>query len=411
MRQLGGRDMLQNPRRQVRRQLSAAPDLARWWVGSIGRAVAVGIGYFLAARLSLHLLTGSGVAVFWPAAGVAAGTLIALGREARMPVAVGVLVATIVANLMGDRTVWSATAFALCNAGETLLTAWLIEYYFGSDFSLSTIRHVVGLLVAAVVATAVSGIGAAVAYKLLHNPAVSVLLTWQQWFFSDALGIITVAPLLIGLTSAMRAPPLRSELIEGIVVLAAVAAMTGIIISLPREPWESVVPVALLFPLLLWLAARCQPVFASAAAFVVALAIVWAITFGVGHFGNLDTPMDTRILGAQSSILGVAICAFARVRYSPSGVSMRPCSWRAKRGCRKRWRPAVTAFDWDVRTDLARRSNNAALVLGLDREQNVAKSSFLARVHPDDRARFQALSAVFVRQPFVCGDLPLQTSR
>ncbi|HEY2230992.1 MAG TPA: hypothetical protein VGI22_25310, partial [Xanthobacteraceae bacterium] len=52
----------------------------RDWVSSIGLAVAVGIGYFLAARLSLLLLTKpDGVAVFWPAAGVAAGTLIALG--------------------------------------------------------------------------------------------------------------------------------------------------------------------------------------------------------------------------------------------------------------------------------------------------------------------------------------------
>ena len=393
MRQLGGaRDMLQNLRGQVQRQLSATPNLARWWVGSIGLAVAVGIGYLLAARLSLHLLTESGVAVFWPAAGVAAGTLIALGREARLPVAVGVLVATIVANLMGDRTVWSATAFALCNAGETLLTAWLIEHYFGSDFSLGTVRHVVGLLVAAVVATAVSGVGAAVAYKLLHNPAVSVLLTWQQWFFSDALGIITVAPLLIGLTSAIRAPPPRSELIEGVVVLTAVTVMTGIIISLPREPWESVVPVALLFPLLLWLAARCQPVFASAAAFVVALAIVWAITFGVGHFGNLDIPMDTRILGAQSSILGVAICAFVLAALFAERRQHVAVLMESEARLQEALATgAVTAFDWDVRTDLTRRSENAALVMGLDPQQNVTKSSFLTRVHPDDRARFKAL--------------------
>jgi hypothetical protein len=49
------------------------------------------------------------VAVFWPAAGVSSGVLIALGRDARLPVASGVMVATIVANLMGDRNVWNAT--------------------------------------------------------------------------------------------------------------------------------------------------------------------------------------------------------------------------------------------------------------------------------------------------------------
>ena len=75
------------------------------WARSIGLAAAVGIVYFLAARLSLLLITKpDGVAVFWPASGVAAGVLIALGPRARLPVAAGAMVATIVANLMGDRT-------------------------------------------------------------------------------------------------------------------------------------------------------------------------------------------------------------------------------------------------------------------------------------------------------------------
>ena len=43
------------------------------WVISACLAVAVAISYFLAARLSLALLTKpDGVAVFWPAAGVSA---------------------------------------------------------------------------------------------------------------------------------------------------------------------------------------------------------------------------------------------------------------------------------------------------------------------------------------------------
>ena len=84
----------------------------RQWARSIALAAAVGIVYFLAARLSLLLLTKpDGVAVFWPASGVAAGVLIALGPRARLPVIAGAMVATIVANLMGDRILsarWSS---------------------------------------------------------------------------------------------------------------------------------------------------------------------------------------------------------------------------------------------------------------------------------------------------------------
>ena len=56
--------------------------------------------------------------------------------------------------------------------------------------------------------------------------------------------------------------------------------MSVIVIALPPEPWTTVVPIALLFPVLLWIAARCRPIFAAAAAFIVTLAIVWTTTIG-----------------------------------------------------------------------------------------------------------------------------------
>jgi len=100
-------------------------DLLLPWIGAIGLAIVVGIAYFFAAKLSLALLAEpDGVAPFWPAAGVSSGVLIALGRGARLPVAGGVIVATILANLMGDRSMWSAAASALWNTGEALLAAW-----------------------------------------------------------------------------------------------------------------------------------------------------------------------------------------------------------------------------------------------------------------------------------------------
>jgi len=72
----------QNVRGQVQHELSTGIDLTQL-VSSIWLAAAVGIVYFLAARLSLARLTKpEGVAVFWPAAGVSAGVLIALGSRA-----------------------------------------------------------------------------------------------------------------------------------------------------------------------------------------------------------------------------------------------------------------------------------------------------------------------------------------
>ncbi len=293
------------------RQQSKSIGSAWSWVSDLWLAAAVGCGYFLAARLSLSLLLKpDGVAVFWPAAGISSGILIALGPQVRLPVTFAVVAATVIANLLGDRNILAASSFGLCNAIEALTTAAIVQRYFKADFTLDRLQHAVGLLVAAVVSTAVSGIGGTVAYSLFHSSDAPMFTTWWHWFASDALGIIAVAPLVIGLTAAVRISPPRRELVEGATVLALLGAMTGIIISLPNTPWQTLVPGALLFPMVLWLAARCRPVFAAAGAFLVSLTVVWATIFGIGHFGDTALPQEERILQAQAVILVVTVGAF-----------------------------------------------------------------------------------------------------
>jgi signal transduction histidine kinase len=293
------------------RQQSASIGPSWSWVSDIWLAAAVGCGYFLAARLSLGLLLKpDGVAVFWPAAGISSGILIVLGPRVRLPVTVAVVAATIVANLLGDRNIFAASAFGLCNAVEALTTAAIVQHYFKSDFTFDRLQQVLALVVAAVVATAISGIGGTLSYKLFHSSDAPMFMTWWHWFASDAIGIIAVAPLVIGLAAAARNPPPRHELIEGTTALVILAAMTGIIISLPKSPWQTLVPGALLFPMLLWVAARCRPVFAAAGAFMVSLTVVWATIFGIGHFGDPGLPLDELILQAQTVILVVTLGAF-----------------------------------------------------------------------------------------------------
>jgi signal transduction histidine kinase len=306
--------------RKVQHGPSVGLDLTRW-VGPIGLTIAVGVVYFIAARLSLALLTKpEGVAVFWPAAGVSAGALIALGARARWPIVIGTMAATIVANILGDRNLWGAVLFALSNAGEAVLAAWLIERLFGVDFRLGKLLNVLGLIAAAMAGAAASGIGGAIGFKLFHSTATPILTTYLHWFASDALGIITVAPLLIELTSAARDRPPLSELVEGALAVAMLALASALAIFLRSELLANVGPVAVLFAPLLWLAARCRPVFAAAAAFIISLSIVWTTTFGIGYFGNPDLSINERVLAAQVSILLVTIGAsvlaalFAEIR-------------------------------------------------------------------------------------------------
>jgi two-component sensor histidine kinase/integral membrane sensor domain MASE1 len=388
-----GCDVPQNLQAELERRLFAGANQTQLRAGSIALAVAVGLAYFAAAQLSLALLTKpDGVAVFWPAAGVAVGVLIAIGPRSRLPVAVGTMAATIVANLLGDRNLTGAIAFALCNAGEALLVAWLIDRYAGLGFSLGKLRNVLALLAAAIGASGISGIGGALGFRLFHGSTAPLLTTWQHWFASDAIGIVTVAPLLIELAAAMRKPPPPNEFIEGVVALVTLAAMSGVVIFLRHDLWVTGLPIALLFPLLLWIAARCRPVFATAAAFIVTVTIVWMTTFGIGFFGDPDLPIADRILAAQAGILMVALCAFVLAALFAERrlheVALLESEARLQEALTA---GAVTAFEWDARTGKSQRSGNTLQILGFDSQIAPTGADFLARVHLDDRARYKSI--------------------
>ena len=281
-------------------------------IGKIGILAAVGAAYFLAARLGLALLTQpDGVAVFWPAAGIASGALIAFRFGARLPVALGVLATSVAASLLGDRNLASAIVFGLCNTGEALLVAWLINDSFGRDFRLESLRSVLGFFAAAGIGAASSGIVATVGFVVFHASDAPILTTWLKWFASDALGIVTVAPLVIGLVRSLDDVPEAPEFVEGILALTVLVAISAVSFGAPPGYWFTILPLSLLLPLLLWPAARCRPVFAAAAVFILSLVIVWTMTFGVGRLGDPSIPLAERVHAARAALLVISMTGLA----------------------------------------------------------------------------------------------------
>src|SRR5262249_46703410 len=158
--------------------------------GRISAFAAVGviaIAYLLAARLGLALLLArSGVAVFWPASRLAAGTLVMLGPRARPALVIGVIVGTVAAGLLGSRALLTSIFNGIWNAGEAVLAAWLLERWFGQPFTFDNLRRVVGFLAAAGLATAASGVGGAFTLTLLHPETVAPL--WEARMVPFELG-------------------------------------------------------------------------------------------------------------------------------------------------------------------------------------------------------------------------------
>jgi PAS domain S-box-containing protein len=362
------------------------------WPTFVVATVAVGIAYFLSARLSLALLEkADGVAAFWPAAGVASGVLIVAGSKARWPVVLGVMAATILANLLGDRGIWSSIVFAVANACEAAIVAGLIERLYGSPFELDTLRRVLGLFAATIAGTAVSGVLGTIGFVWFHNDAASIPAVWLHWFASDALGTLTVAPLVIGLASLMRNVPSTREAAESGFALLVVCVLCSFLVFLPNSPWILELAIISMCPLFVWIAARLPPGIASAATFICAITIVATTTFAIGIFGDSGLSSERHIQSAQASILAISFGALILTAlFSERRLQAIALLDREARLQEALQAGGVMAFDWDLKADQVRFSQNALPILGFGSDDVVSGSEMLGQLHPDDRPQVTA---------------------
>jgi PAS domain S-box-containing protein len=131
--------------------------------------------------------------------------------------------------------------------------------------------------------------------------------------------------------------------------------------------------------------------FASAAVFAVFVIVVSALTFGIGHFSTSNQPIDELAMNAHITIVGVALSALILASLFAERAES------ARRLQEALTAASVVAFEWDVGTDVTRRSDNVAQILGLDQRQLSTGESFAARINPDDRTRFVSLLSGLTR--------------
>jgi PAS domain S-box-containing protein len=232
--------------------------------------------------------------------------LIKFGRRIRPALVLGVIVGTVAANLISDRSFLTSLLKGFCNAGEAVLVAVLIERWFGRAFDFNDLRRVLVFVAASCIGAAASALGGAVTMTLFHGPA-PFWDVWRAWFLSDWIGIVMTAPLVIGLGQIWRKLPSRVEAIEGVGVLSLVGLIGFDAIAHPTGSWLSFDPDAAVLPLLLWLVARCPPIFGIAGAFVESLSVIYAMTLGIGHLGDAAVPLAERVGAAQVIITMVTL--------------------------------------------------------------------------------------------------------
>jgi PAS domain S-box-containing protein len=386
---------------------AALPALTLALVVALAYALTAWLGLGLVARLEV-------VAVFWPAAGVAAGSMAATAAPLRPWLAAAVAGATLAVNLLAGNGPAVATVFALVNAAEGWLVALLLGRRLGGrPARLDRLDRVLALLLAAGVAAALAGLAGAAALHLLGHAQGPFGSVWRVWSASDLVGIVTVTPLILALAPGARRPLPARKRAEGVVLLLLLGA-AAYVLGQPSGtgPWLAVAPVALLVPLLLAIAVRCAPVFAAAGSFVLALLTVWHTTRGIGRFADPAYALPDRVLAAQALMLSAALCDLALAAL----IAERRRSTAALAASEERFRLLARAsselvWEWDVERDRVVWGDNLAAVVGYPPERinpvctasvGEAWARWDALIHPDDRGRAAAgyERAVARREPF-----------
>ena len=254
----------------------------RPWAHALGTAVVILVIAW--ASVEGSRLT-DGVALWWPAAGVAVAAVITAVPRARAVIVLIVLFASLAGNVLAGRPLTLSALFGICNAAEAATAAWwLLRGRVGRP-SLETLNDLWRLLVAAALGAFVIAVGATTTVVLLTDGAPWPL--FLHLLASHASATLLVVPLVL------RQPTDRmtSPRVEAWAQMSLVALSTILIFSVEPRLSQGFL---LLVPLL-WAAMRFP---LRVTTLEVSLSLMAALTltaFGLGPLSSALglTPANT----------------------------------------------------------------------------------------------------------------------
>lgn len=154
--------------------------------------IATGVGYYLAAFVSLYLTRGAdGIATLWPPSGILFAALLVEPRN-RFAWHIGAAaIASLAANLGSGSSLMLSIGFTLANVSESAFAAWILRTRTARRDPFTDPKGLVWFCIAATAAAALSATIAACATTAFQ------ISFWLSWFTTDLLGILIVAPLIL----------------------------------------------------------------------------------------------------------------------------------------------------------------------------------------------------------------------
>ena len=251
------------------------------------RGGALAAAYFGCAMISRQLTENpEGEASYWLPSGLVLGALLTLPRREWVIVVGAMGVGDFFFNLLGASWPWDVWGIVTVgNAAAALVGAWLIQRWVAPCPDLTSVRQLVGLvgLGGGVSLMLNATIGAWLVQSRLSGLGTSYAEIWSSWYFSDLLGVILIAPLMLvwrGRVSGVWQWP-RARRVE------AVAAVAGVVLCLMGAivyGWTDGPGLRyLMLPFVIWAAIRFGPRGVTTMSLAVALLMGWFALSGYGE--------------------------------------------------------------------------------------------------------------------------------
>ena len=251
----------------------------------LARIVLLAAVYFLAAKLALLVAIPPGYATaVWPASGIALASVLLQGSR----IWPGIWLGASLVNVTVQSSLVAATLIGMGNTLEALAGAALFRAYVGRPGAFQRGEDVVRFVAIAALSATIAATVAAASLALVHSLGWPELLwNWWTWWQGDTVGIIIVAPLILGWSVRIRPALTGWRIAEGSVLLCLLSGVMYAIFGGGMAPFIPSLPLTFaILPFVIWAAFRFrQRKVATVNALVCAMA-VWSTLEGSGPFAQ-----------------------------------------------------------------------------------------------------------------------------
>src|SRR6266481_4232944 len=269
--------------------------------------------YFAAGKVGevLPIINSGGIALVWPASGIALGALLLFGYRVWPGVAAG---AFLVALLWPIPTA-AAVVYGIGVTLAALTGSFLLRRVVNFNPSMSRLRDALGLIVFGAFCSSVvsASIGTSNLYAFQLRGWSGFGKAWLIYWLGDSMGVLLLTPLVLSLPN-LRRSHVRPRIGELLALLLLLTAVSFIVFGdLPLIPVRLHVLAFTVLPFVIWAALRFGISGATLSTFIVATVATIETTLGSGPFAQNTPFINAVLLDVLFAVISVSGMTFATV--------------------------------------------------------------------------------------------------